>query len=249
MDERFAIEKVVINGFKKITGALELALNPGMNILVGNNGAGKSTLIEAICLALTGRYRGIPINRCISESLFNSEEVRSFINSATANVLADDLPAIVVDVYLSGGDKTTRSEWTGCNNIAHLPACGFSFRISFNGDFIEELREFICDGIESLPVEYYEATWMSFAGEKVTVRKLPMTAVLINPNGETRSSYGPDRATRSLLDVLPDSSLLRLAQAARRGRETFRDLADTEKIDAMLAQSELLSATERYLST
>ena len=51
------IKKVYIENFKSFK-KLELDLDSGINILVGNNEAGKSTILEAIHLALTGLLNG-----------------------------------------------------------------------------------------------------------------------------------------------------------------------------------------------
>ena len=51
------IKKVYIENFKSFK-KLELDLNRGINIIVGNNEAGKSTILEAIHLALTGLLNG-----------------------------------------------------------------------------------------------------------------------------------------------------------------------------------------------
>ena len=59
----FTISKVRISGFKKIRNPFELAFNDLVTILVGDNGVGKSTIVEAINLALSGKYRDAPIGR------------------------------------------------------------------------------------------------------------------------------------------------------------------------------------------
>ncbi len=71
----FAISKVRISGFKKIRNPFELTFNDLVTILVGENGTGKSTIVEAINLALSGRYRDAPIGRSVSEYLFNKDDV------------------------------------------------------------------------------------------------------------------------------------------------------------------------------
>lgn len=77
----FAISKVRISGFKKIRNSFELAFNNLVTILVGDNGVGKSTIVEAIDLALSGKYRDAPIGRSVSEYLFNKDDVNLFTNS------------------------------------------------------------------------------------------------------------------------------------------------------------------------
>ena len=49
-----AIEKVIIQNFKKFKNPFEVKFNENINLLVGDNESGKSTILEAIHVALTG---------------------------------------------------------------------------------------------------------------------------------------------------------------------------------------------------
>lgn len=49
-----AIEKVIIQNFKKFKNPFEIKFNEHINLLVGDNESGKSTILEAIHVALTG---------------------------------------------------------------------------------------------------------------------------------------------------------------------------------------------------
>ena len=51
-----AIEKVIIQNFKKFKNPFEIKFNENINLLVGDNESGKSTILEAIHVALTGIY-------------------------------------------------------------------------------------------------------------------------------------------------------------------------------------------------
>ena len=53
-----AIEKVIIQNFKKFKNPFEVKFNENINLLVGDNESGKSTILEAIHVALTGMYAG-----------------------------------------------------------------------------------------------------------------------------------------------------------------------------------------------
>ena len=108
----FAISKVRISGFKKIRNPFELTFNDLVTILVGENGTGKSTIVEAINLALSGRYRDAPIGRSVSEYLFNKDDVALFTNSSQPYLA---FPEVRIDVYLEGGDKATAARLSGAN--------------------------------------------------------------------------------------------------------------------------------------
>lgn len=231
----FSISKVRISGFKKIQKPYELAFNNLVTILVGDNGVGKSTIVEAVNLALSGKYRDAPIGRCISEYLFNKDDVNSFLKSPQPQLT---FPEVRIDIYLEGGDKDKAARLSGANCPEKTKKCGFSFTISFNSEYRSEVEEASRNTrFESLPIEYFEASWTSFAGEKMTPRMLPVTSLLVNPNGDMRPSFGTDRATKSLIDTLDKDDRLTLSQGARKGKDGFRQIVTEGEINKKLMES------------
>ena len=231
----FTISKVRISGFKKIRNPFELTFNDLVTILVGDNGVGKSTIVEAINLALSGKYRDSPISRSVSEYLFNKDDVALFTNSSQPYLA---FPEVRIDVYLEGGDKATAARLSGANCPEKTKKCGFSFTISFDSEYLPEVEEASrSEHFDSLPIEYFEASWTTFSGEKVTPRMLPITSVLINPNGDMRPSFGTDRATKSLIDTLDKDDRLALSQGARKGKDGFRQAVRNGEINQKLARS------------
>lgn len=186
-----------------------------MTILVGDNGVGKTTILEAIHLALSGLYRGEPIRRALSQSLFNRKNVENFL-TATGSQALRALPRIDIEVFLSGGDKHTAELFSGSVNSTRSKRCGFTFSIAFDNDYARELIEMADEGpFTSVPIEYYEIRWMTFADDSVTPRKLPVRSVIMNPTGDWLSNHADDRATRSLIDGLTEKQRMALAQDAR----------------------------------
>lgn len=231
----FTISKVRISGFKKIRNPFELTFNDLVTILVGDNGVGKSTIVEAINLALSGKYRDAPISRSVSEYLFNKDDVALFTNSSQPYLA---FPEVRIDVYLEGGDKATAARLSGANCPEKTKKCGFSFTISFDSEYLPEVEEASrSEYFDSLPIEYFEASWTTFSGEKVTPRMLPITSVLINPNGDMRPSFGTDRATKSLIDTLDKDDRLALSQGARKGKDGFRHAVRSGEVNQKLAES------------
>lgn len=231
----FTISKVRISGFKKIRNPFELTFNDLVTILVGDNGVGKSTIVEAINLALSGKYRDAPISRSVSEYLFNKDDVALFTNSSQPYLA---FPEVRIDVYLEGGDKATAARLSGAYCPEKTRKCGFSFTISFDSEYLPEVEEASrSEHFDSLPIEYFEASWTTFSGEKVTPRMLPITSVLINPNGDMRPSFGTDRATKSLIDTLDKDDRLALSQGARKGKDGFRQAVRNGEINQKLARS------------
>jgi transposase-like protein/energy-coupling factor transporter ATP-binding protein EcfA2 len=197
-----------------------------LTILVGNNGAGKTTILEAVQLACAGQYRGESIRRALSQSLFNKDDVESLLNSSGLDI-AKKLPSINIEVFLTGGERHIVELFSGANNSTGAKHCGFSLTIAFDNDFIEELAGILDNGrITSVPIEYYEAKWMTFAGSIITPRKLPVHSVMMNPTGEWLGNRSDERAARILIDGLTERQQMALAQDARTAFDSWNN---TEK--------------------
>lgn len=156
------IKKIHIENFKKFKGPFDLELNEDLNIIVGNNEAGKSTVIEAIFLALTGMFRGKYLRNELSQYLFNKEIVNDYISSVnTGN--AQKPPKILIEVYFGGNDAPAL--FNGSHNSDNSNDCGVRFEIEFNEKYNDEYNSIIENSIElkSLPIEYYDIVWTSFA--------------------------------------------------------------------------------------
>ena len=149
---KFDIEKVIISGFKRIREPLTIDITHQLSILVGDNGVGKSTILEAIHLALTGMYRGEPIQRALSQALFNNDDVASFIAAACAGDFSR-LPIIKIEVYLSGGDGHDAEYLSGAVNSEKSKHCGFTFSVLFDEDYRDELESLPESSLKSLPIE------------------------------------------------------------------------------------------------
>lgn len=210
----FDIDHVIISGFKRIRKSLCVNFERDLNILVGDNGAGKSTILEAIHLALTGQYRGEPIRRALSQALFNNDDVDDFIKRAADGDLST-LPMVRIEVYLTGENESELNELSGAVNSKSRKACGFTFSLAFDEKYREELEGLPIGSLRSLPIEYYDASWMTFASAAITPRHLPIRSVMINPAGEWRVGRADERAVRALLDGLDEKEQMALAQSAR----------------------------------
>lgn len=216
----FDIDYVLISGFKRIGASLRVDLGRELNILVGDNGAGKSTILEAIHLALTGLYRGEPIRRALSQALFNNAEVAAFIERAAVGNLSE-IPKVSIEVFLTGEDVSDSNELSGGVNSTGRKACGFTFSIEFDEKFRGELESLPDGCLKSLPIEYFDVRWLTFAGAPITPRLIPIRSVMINPAGEWRGGWADERAARTLLDGLDEEHQMALAQSARAAFDTW----------------------------
>lgn len=156
-----AIEKVIIQNFKKFKNPFEVKFNENINLLVGDNESGKSTILEAIHVALTGMYAGRNIRNQLSTYLFNREAVEEYLASVK-NEQPIAPPEIMIELYFKSG---TLPEYEGNGNSEKSDGIeGIRFTISFSDKFNSEYESLLkTEKITSLPIEFYEAKWFSFS--------------------------------------------------------------------------------------
>ena len=75
------ITKIKITNFKCYEETFTLALNDGLNVIVGANEFGKTTILEAIQLALTGLLHGRPLKNDVTSYLFNLAAQQNYVQS------------------------------------------------------------------------------------------------------------------------------------------------------------------------
>ena len=194
-----SIKKVKIQNFKCFKDTFEIELNKGLNILVGNNGTGKSTILEAIHIALTGLYGGRNIRNELSQYLFNKEIIDSYILSVN-NGVALPPPFVCIEVFF---EDSIDPEFKGNNNSEHSDCEGIKFEISFNEKYREEYNSLISSkNMFSLPIEYYEASWTSFARHSVTIRSIPMKSAMIDSSNYRYQNGSDVYISRIVKDLL-----------------------------------------------
>lgn len=217
------IEKIIISGFKCIRQSLTVNLNKPLIVLVGNNGVGKTTILEAIHLALTGQYRGMPIRRVLSQSLFNKEDVQQFLKSFNnKDMELPKFPNIKIEVFLNDAVQTNSNDnhllalFSGAVNSMNCKQAGFTFSIEFDDNYVDSLKETqLKNTITSLPLEYYTVKWKTFADSLITPRALPIHSIMMNPTGEWLGGYSDQRASQTFVNRLTDGQQMTLAQNTR----------------------------------
>lgn len=224
------IEKIVIQNYKSFKGVFELVLGENLNIIVGDNEAGKSSILEAIHLGLTAQLNGRNISSELSPYLFNSEIVQEYLELIKASKVAP-LPEIRIEIYLQSSAEL--GSFSGTNNTSKTNAPGFYLEIKFDEDFASEYQEYIKNPhaeIKTVPIEYYEAKWFSFANEAITSRSIPVNACLIDTT-TTKLANGADiYISKIVRELLNDKERANLAVNHRRLKETF---AATESVLAI----------------
>lgn len=214
-----AIERIKICNFKSFKGIFELKLNKGLNILVGNNETGKSTILEAVHMALTGLFNGRNVRNELSQYLFNNEVVEEYISSINAG--APKLPPeILIEIFFDG---SICPEFEGNNNTERLNKVeGLQFKISYNNKFDDEYNNLVTSKeLSSLPIEYYEASWTSFARQSVTIRSIPIKSAMIDSSNYRYQNGSDVYISRIVKDLLSPEEVTSVAQAHRKMRDSF----------------------------
>jgi putative ATP-dependent endonuclease of OLD family len=242
------INKVYIENFKIFKGSFELTLKKGVNILVGNNEAGKSTIIEAIHLVLTGLYNGKYLKNELTQYIFNCEVINEYIESLKTKE-AKSLPHILIELYFYGENL---AELEGNGNTKKVQASGVSLKIAFDESYQSEYEEMIKMGeIKTLPIEYYNVMWSSFArDESITLRTIPIKSALID-SASNRFQNGSDiYISRIVKDFLKSEDVIKISQAHRQmkdsfiGHESIKAINDKIKEDSNISDKKIELSVE-----
>ena len=240
------IKKIKIENFKGFEGVFELELNSGLNILVGNNEAGKSTILEAIHLALTGLINGKYLSTELTQYLFNNTVVKKYINSIASDSPLPP-PYIKIEIYLSNDSEFPLL--IGNDNTDKNNACGLRLMINFDEKYNEEYEALLKAGnIKTLPMEYYEPRWSTFARKDMTSRNIPVKSALID-SVSARYQNGSDvYISRIVRNRLESEEIVKISQAHRRMRESFMDDDAIKQINGKLQTSAKISDKKIELS-
>lgn len=229
------LKKIHIQGYR-IFRDFTLEFNDGLNILVGNNDAGKSTVLEAINLALSGRFRGRQLVHELSPRLFHRDISQAYV-AAIQGGQAPTPPEMIIDLYLAQCDETARLN--GTNNTLKEDSPGLRIKASFNPLYGTEYAAFIANpsAVTLVPTEYYRVEWLGFNGDAVSPRSVPTTAALIDASA-IQLRGGADYYLQQIIsNSLEDKERVELARAYRSLREEFAGKEAIETINAKLDSS------------
>lgn len=239
------IEKIIIENFKCFHGRFTLNLNEGLNILVGDNEAGKTTILEAFHLALTGVMNGRYLKNELSTYLFNIESVSEYIKSLdTEEPLSP--PEIIIELIIAGGNLPM---FEGNGNSEKKSDCGICFKIAFDEKYQDEYQELIkIGGIKTIPIEYYDIFWSSFARESITARSIPIKSALIDSSSNRYQNGSDVYISRIVRDFLEPEDVVSISQAHRRMKEVFMEEVSIKTINDKIKTATNISDKEVKLS-
>lgn len=235
------IKRIIIENFKCFEGRFDLALNKNLNILVGDNEAGKSTILEAVHLALSGWIYGRYLRTELTQSLFNKKVVSNYLESLKDGKSVP-LPSIVIDLFFEIEDDSLKAVFEGNGNSLRQKACGVRFEIAYNEKFQGEYEIMLSsdEEISSLPIEYYDYSWSSFArDDRLTPKTIPFKSALID-SANSRNQSGSDvYISRIIRDFLSDEQKVRISQAHRRLQDAFAKSSIIEQVNEEIEQKQI----------
>lgn len=239
------IDRIKIVNFKCFKGEFNLELNDGLNILVGDNESGKSTILEAIHLALTGLFNGRYLKNELTQYLFNNEIVAEYLKNITDGNTAIQ-PFILIEVFIRGDDL---AQLEGNGNSEKNNACGVSLKIEFDEKYQPEYEQLIQSrNIKTLPVEYYDVFWNSFARENITARSIPIKSALIDSSSYRYKNGSDVYISRIVRDNLEPKEIVEISQAHRTMRDSFRECAAIKAINEKIKSNAKISDKKIELS-
>ena len=239
------IDRIKIVNFKCFKGEFNLELNDGLNILVGDNESGKSTILEAIHLALTGLFNGRYLKNELTQYLFNNEIVAEYLKNITDGNTAIQ-PFILIEVFIRGDDL---AQLEGNGNSEKNNACGISLKIEFDEKYQPEYEQLIQSrNIKTLPVEYYDVFWNSFARENITARSIPIKSALIDSSSNRYKNGSDVYISRIVRDNLEPKEIVEISQAHRTMRDSFRECVAIKAINEKIKSNAKISDKKIELS-
>lgn len=213
------ITKAVIKNYRTIKDAT-IEFNPERNIIVGPNETGKSTLLEAINLALSGQINGRSILFDIHPFLFNVDCVTNFIADLTNNKDPEP-PFFKIELFLN--DEDVLADLKGTNNSLRENVPGLLLLAELNPEFANEYNSFIAEPneITSLPIEYYQVIWRTFAGKNLNPRSKPLKSTMIDTE-ESRYGAGPNKyIIERIVERLEPADRAKMSLSYRKMKEAF----------------------------
>ena len=218
------IKEIVIANFKCFKGKFNLKLKNGTNIIVGNNEAGKSTILEAIHLALSGLINGKYLKTELTQHLFNNEVIKEYLeclNNADSTSVPLP-PQVLIEIFIDS-DELPLFEGNS-HSKSNNKECGISFKISIKESLKEEYAKMVeSGGVKSLPIEYYDFSWTSFARESKTPRTIPIKSALIDSSSNRYLNGSDVYISRIVRDYLEPEDIINISKAHRKLKDAFTE--------------------------
>ena len=252
LDSYAYISKLYIENFKTFGAeGFWMNLKKGVNIIVGDNESGKSTILEAVNLILSGYFQGKHIAQELSSDLFNKITTEEYLSTfSDPEKENSDAPSIVIELYFEGiQDDAAKALLEGDDNKTHCKACGVRLKIELGSAFHKLYEQYVSGGVLSLPIEYYECHWSTFArDDSIRPSSIPINSALIDSTASKYPNGSDIYISRIMKNILSDEDQIAVAQAHRHLKEKFRAEASIEKINELIKKLPNISEREVTLS-
>lgn len=228
-----SISKLKIKNFKCFSDWFTIDFDSDINILVGNNGTGKSTILEAINLVLTGTYHGKNIRNELSQYLFNKAIVDDYLETVNKGESVPP-PEIIIEAYF---DEEIPSFLGDGNSENSKDVSGITLSIVFDNKYSNEYQLLCKEKITSIPIEYYDIYWRSFARENITSRSISVKSAMIDTTSYTPISGSDFYISRIVRNILDENEIVSVTQAHRMMKEKFSEDPSIVSINQKLAET------------
>ncbi|NEH59813.1 AAA family ATPase [Rhizobium leguminosarum] len=231
-----SITRVVVKNYRTLRHA-DVTFGDEVNVIVGDNEAGKSTLLEAINLALRRQLNRRAADYELHPFLINADAVTEFVASHKGGVKVPP-PEAVIELYLQETAKTV--DLIGSINSERITCPGITLAIKLDENCLDQYRSYISDPsvLNSIPMEFYEIVWTSFAGTPLSPSSIPIKSALIDPSNISNSYAANKYVLEIVRDYLTKEQSVDLALAYRTMRDTFQGDARITEINAELASKQ-----------
>lgn len=193
------------------------------SIIVGNNGVGKSTILDALNLALTGYYQGKNILKILNQDLFNKNCVNAYLASLKTEEKQQP-PRIEISVYFDD-----LAECNGDDTPDGSTGDGFTFYVEFDEKYKEAYSTMIKNNeIDSLPIEYYQIRWRSFARrDYYNNRFIGFKGLMIDSDNFSSNNLYTSKIIKEFFD---EDAAVKMSQAQRK---VFDNLINNETVNSI----------------
>ncbi|MCH8572196.1 AAA family ATPase [Nesterenkonia sp. AY15] len=219
--DRGLVQHLYLENFRRFKKA-DIKFQTGLNLLVGTNDQGKSTVVEAINLALSGRWQGRHFATELNPHFINDEATAEYLETLRKRPSnPPDPPVIVVDLYLKATKET--QHLTGDNNAEARMAPGIRLRAALDKELRAEYRAYLknTSSVRRVPTEFYKVEWTGFHGIPINPRAVPVRAAIIDAS-RIRLQSGTDYYLKQIVaEALEQGERTKLSAGYRGAQESF----------------------------
>jgi len=137
----------------------------------------------------------------------------------------------------------------GDGNSEKKKDCGISFKIEFDDKYQAEYEELIKSGnIKTIPIEYYDIVWTSFARQVITAKSIPLKSALIDSSSNRYQNGSDIYISRIIRENLEHKEIVDITQAYRKMQEAFMDDKAIQTINDKIKAAAKISEKDVKLS-